>query len=98
MDARKAAAVALNVLSYALRLCAIALCVIVVILCFSGLVSRLGLVNLVIDLSRALPSAISGWGVIASPFGGVFRLDFAVVAAVLFLLDLACARLSRAIR
>lgn len=98
MDARKAGAVALNVLAYAFRICAIALCILVIILCFSGLVSRLGLVNLVIDLSRALPQVISGWGVIASPFGGIFRLDFAIVAVVFFLLDLACVRASRALR
>lgn len=98
MDARKAGAVALNILAYAFRACAIALCVLVIILCFPGLVSRLGLVNFVIDLSRALPQVIAGWGVIASPFGGIFRLDFAVVAVVFFLLDFACVRLSRMLR
>ena len=91
MDARKALAVALNILAYILRFCAIVLCVLVIILCFSGMVSRLG-------LSRALPQVIAGWGVIASPFGGIFRLDFTIVAAVCFLLDFICVRISRSLR
>ncbi len=98
MDARNSAAVALNILAYVFRLCAIALCLLVIILCFSGLVTRLGLVNFVVDLSRALPSVIAGWGVIASPFGGIFRLDYTVVAVVLFVLDFVCTRASRALR
>lgn len=98
MDARNAAAVALNILAYVFRLCAIVLCLLIIILCFSGLVTRLGLVNFVVDLSRALPSVIAGWGVIASPFGGIFRLDYTVVAVVLFVLDFACVRASRALR
>lgn len=98
MDARKALAVALNILAYILRFCAIVLCLLVIILCFSGMVSRLGLVNFIIDLSRALPQVIAGWGVMASPFGGIFRLDFTIVAAVCFLLDFICVRISRSLR
>lgn len=98
MDARRAAAVALNIISYAFRIAGILLCVLTVILCFSGLVGRLGLVQFTVDLSRALPSVIAGWGVIASPFGGVFRFDFALVAAALYLLDFICARSARALR
>lgn len=98
MEARNAAAVALTIIAYALRICAIALCLIVIILCFSGLVARLGLMGLVIDLSRALPQSIAGWGVIATPFGGVFRLDFAIIAALMFIFDFACVRAARQIR
>ena len=54
--------------------------------------------NFIIDLSRALPQVIAGWGVIASPFGGIFRLDFTIVAAVCFLLDFICVRISRSLR
>ncbi len=98
MSARKAGAVALTVLSYILRICGIALCLIVVALCFSGMAARLDIVGLVVDLSRALPDFIAGYGVIASPFGGVFRFDFAAVAAFCFALDFLCSRLSRWIR
>lgn len=56
------------------------------------------MVGFVVDLSRAMPAVIAGYGVITTPFGGVFRLDFALVAAVLFLLDYVCCRASRALR
>ena len=98
MDSRKAGAVALIVLAYILRLCAIALCALTVLLCFSGIASRLSLVGFVVTLSRTLPSAIAGYGVIATPFGGVFRFDFACTAALLFALDYLCTRASYALR
>lgn len=98
MRARSAGAVALTVLSWVLRLCGIALTVIVAALCFSGAAAKLGIVDVVVDLSRALPQAIAGYGVIATPFGGVFRFDFALVAVGCFVLDAVCARLARALR
>lgn len=98
MDVRRAAAVALTLISYALRVLAIAMCALVVVLCFSGLAARIGIVGLVTDLSRAIPQVIAGYGVISSPFGGVFRLDFTIVAVILFLLDYLCARIAHALR
>lgn len=98
MEARKAGAVALNILAFVLRLCGIAMCLIVIALCFSGIAAKLNIVGLVVDLSRTIPEAIAGYGVIASPFGGVFRFDFALVAAICFVLDYACTRASRALR
>lgn len=98
MDARKAGAVALTLLSYAFRILAILGCILTVLLCFGGLATRLNIATAVVDLSRALPAVIAGYGVVASPFGGVFRLDFALTAAVLFMLDYACARGARALR
>lgn len=98
MEARKAGAVALNILAFVLRLCGIAMCLIVIALCFSGIAAKLNIVGLVVDLSRTIPGAIAGYGVIASPFGGVFRFDFALIAAVCFVLDYACTRGSRALR
>lgn len=93
MDLRRAGAIVLSIVAIALRLCAIT-----VVLCFSGLSARLNMVGFVVDLSRAMPAVIAGYGVITTPFGGVFRLDFALVAAVLFLLDYVCCRASRALR
>ncbi len=98
MDSRRAGAIALMVLAWAFRLCAIALCGLIVVLCFSGLSARLDLVDLVIDLSRLMPNVIAGYGVITSPFGGVFRLDYSIIAIVFFVLDYACVRASRALR
>lgn len=98
MDARRAAAVALYVVAVALRLFGIFMCAVTIILCFSGLVAALGLVGFVVDLSRAVPDVISGYGVIPSPFGGVFRLDFAIIALASLALDYGLSRASRAIR
>ena len=98
MDARKAGAVALMILSYAFRVLAIAMCALTVLLCFGGMATRLNIATAVIDLSRALPDIIAGYGVIASPLGGVFRLDFAITAVALFALDYACARAARMLR
>ena len=97
MGMRRGLAVACRVLGWGLWACAVALCALTVILCFNGLAARLDIVGFVVDLTRALPELISGYGVIATPFGGVFRLDFALMAALLFALDWACARGSRAL-
>lgn len=98
MDLRKAGAIALSIIAVAFRLCAIALAAITVVLCFSGLSARFNLVGLVIDLSRLVPALVAGYGVTTTPFGGVFRFDFAIMVLVLFLLDYACVRASRALR
>lgn len=98
MQGRRAGAVALMVVAWAARVCAIALCALTVVLCFSGLSAHLNLVGFVVDLSRALPSVIAGYGLVATPMGGVFRLDFAIVAGLLFLLDYLCTRISQVLR
>lgn len=98
MDSRRAAAVALAVVSVACRIAGAFMAGLTVILCFPGVSAKLNLVGLVIDLSRSLPDLISGYGLVTSPLGGVFRLDFALVAVFLFLLDYICQRASRALR
>lgn len=98
MDVRRAASIALMIFSWAFRLAAIALAAIVVLQCFSGMTLRWNLVDLVIDISRALPKAISGYGLVTTPFGGVFRFDFAFVAACLFACDYLCQRVAHALR
>ena len=72
MNSRKAAAVAMSVIAIACRICGIFMSAMTVLLCFSGLTAKLQIVGFVVELSRALPSAIAGYGVITSPFGGVF--------------------------
>lgn len=98
MDSRKALAVALTLLGFAFRLFALVLCALTVILCFNGVATMLGIVEFVVDLTQALPDIIAGYGLIPTPFGGVFRFDFAVMAVVCFALDYALARISRSIR
>lgn len=98
MDSRKALAVALTLLGFAFRLFALVLCALTVILCFNGVATMLGIVAFVVDLTQALPDIIAGYGLIPTPFGGVFCFDFAVMAVVCFALDYALARISRSIR
>lgn len=98
MDARRAAAVALSVLSVLLRVCAIALGALTVLLCFPSAAARLNLTNIVIDLAAALPDVIEGYGLITSPFGGVFRFDFAIAMVALLVLDYICQRISYLLR
>ena len=98
MDLHKAGAIACSVLSIAMRVCGIVLCIFTIMLCFPGLIARLKLVDLVFDLAAALPAVISGYGLIPSPMGGVFRFDFALCAAFFFLIDYVLQRVSRSLR
>lgn len=98
MSSRKALAVALSVLAFACRVAGIFMSVMTVLLCFSGLAAKLKIVGFIVELSRALPAAIAGYGVITSPFGGVFRLDYALVAVVFFLVDYLLMRFSHRVR
>ena len=90
MQVRSAAYIVLTVLAWALRACAIGLCAITVCLCSSSLASLSWVSGLATQLAYALPASIAGYGLIASPFGGVFRLDFALLALLLFFGDFAC--------
>ncbi len=55
VDSRRALVVALSLLGFAFRLFALGLCVLTVVLCFNGFATMLGIVNFVVDLTRALP-------------------------------------------
>lgn len=98
MDARKAGAIALSVIGFACRVIAIFLCALTVALCFNGVAAKLDIVTFVVELTQALPAVISGYGLIATPFGGVFRFDFAIMAVVFFAVDYLCVRVSRVLR
>ena len=97
MNSRKATAVAMSIIAIACRICGIFMSAMTVLFCFSGLTAKLQIVGFVVELSRALPSAIAGYGVITSPFG-VFRLDYAIVAVILFVADYLLTRASRRVR
>ena len=98
MNSRRAGAIACAILSYVCRLAGIFMCLITILLCFPGVSAKLNLVGFIVDLSRAVPAVLAGYGVIASPFGGVFRFDFALVGFVFFLIDYICIRVSRTLR
>ncbi|MBE6469522.1 MAG: hypothetical protein E7001_06155 [Coriobacteriaceae bacterium] len=98
MQGRSAGAVALTLIGWACRALGWALAAITVILCVSGLSARLNMVGLVVDLSRALPAVIAGYGVITTPFGGIFRFDFALIVVALMIVDYVCLRAARMLR
>ena len=98
MDYRKAVAIACSLVSWICRIAGIVLSVVTVILCFGGIAARLGLVSYVIEFSRLLPDVIAGYGVLPTPFGGVFRMDFAISAFVLFAVDIAAQHISEGVR
>lgn len=98
MNSRRAGAIACVILSYVCRFIGIFMCLITILLCFPGVSAKLNLVGFIVDLSRAVPAVLAGYGVIASPFGGVFRFDFALVALIFFIIDYVCVRVSRRLR
>ena len=98
MQVRKAAAVTLSVLSVIFRVCAIALGALTVLLCFPSAAARLNITGLVLDLSAALPDVIRGYGLITSPFGGVFHFDFLLAMSALLALDYVGQRVSFELR
>ena len=98
MNSRRAGAIVCSILSYACRVLGIFMCLITILLCFPGVSAKLNLVGFIVDLSRAVPSVLEGYGVIASPFGGVFRFDFALVGFIFFVIDHICVRVSRRLR
>lgn len=98
MDFRRAAAIGFKILSWTSRLVAIGLGALVILLCFPSAAARLNLIGLVIDISNALPDVISGYGLITSPFGGVFRFDFACAMSIMLVLDYICQRISNSLR
>ena len=94
MQARRAASIALTIIAWGMRVLAICLCALTVALCFSSLASVSFVAEAAVDLSYALPASVAGYGLVASPFGGVFRTDFALLALVLFLIDFLCTKLA----
>ena len=90
MPVRNAAHIFLRIIALALRAGALVLCALTACLTTSSLAALPPVAELAVQLAYALPAAVAGYGLIASPFGGVFRLDFALLAALLFLLDFGC--------
>lgn len=98
MRSSNAPAVALNLIAWVLRIAGIVLCVLTVLLCFSGVAAKLNIVGFIVELSRMLPDVIAGYGLMPTPFGGVFRLDYALVALLCFGGDYLLGRASRKMR
>ncbi len=89
------ARLALRVLAFACRLAALALSALVVADALVVGSYRVYLLELTARVSGLLPSALSGTLLFETPLGGVLRLDFAIAAVVLFVLDWLLTRASR---
>lgn len=87
----------LLLVSWLLRLAALGLVALVVVNCFT-MGNRVAIMRLTAQVSQLLPRSLAGLYVLDSPFGGVFRGDFAIAAVVLFVLDWIVARVRRRLR
>lgn len=98
MGARAAAAIACKVLAVAFRVLGLGLTALTLVLCFANIPLKAASTGFVVDLTRSLPSAISGYGLVPTPSGGVFRTDFAIIAVLLLAADYALSKASARLR
>lgn len=68
------------VLSCVLLVACIALLALTAVLLFSQVAIALRVASLALAATHALPGWLAFWGVLSSPFGGVFRTDFVLAA------------------
>lgn len=75
---------------YVLSCAALAMSLLLLVLAASLLSTQVALAlhvaPVALALTQLLPTPLCFWGVVASPFGGVFRTDFVIVAVALFIL------------
>lgn len=88
----------LVVVAVALRLVAILLCCLVVADALFAGEFRVALLGLNGTLTSLIPAPLSGSCVFQTPFGGVFRGDFAIAAIMLFVIDWLISRASTSLR
>lgn len=88
----------LALISWVLRLAAIAVSLVVVLDSFTFATGRTELLQSTALVSSLLPEGLAGLYVLDTPFGGAFRGDFAIAALVLFLVDWILCRIRAALR
>lgn len=75
---------------YGLSCICMAVSLVLLLLCASLLSTQVALAlhvaPLALSITQLIPAPLCFWGVVASPFGGVFRTDFALLAVAFFLL------------
>ena len=75
---------------YVLSCICMAVSLVLLLLCASLLSTQVALAvhvaPLALSITQLIPAPLCVWGVVASPFGGVFRTDFALLAVAFFLL------------
>lgn len=52
---------------------------------------------LALAVTHAMPAGLAFWGVLSSPFGGVFRTDFVILALVAFVAAALVRKIARAL-
>lgn len=70
---------ALYVIACALLVVCLFLLALTIVLMFSSVALAVGAGPLALEITRAMPAWLAMLGVVASPFGGVFRTDFLIV-------------------
>ena len=96
--AASAAATALKVVAIVLRICAAALCALVVADAFFAGPGRGALLGVNGLVTQLIPAPLSGILVVSTPFGGVYRGDFAIAAIIVFVIDWLLTRASASLR
>lgn len=75
---------------YVLSCICMAVSLVLLLLCASLLSTQVALAlhvaPLALSITQLIPAPLCFWGVVASPFDGVFRTDFALLAVAFFLL------------
>ena len=92
------ASIVVWLVGFALRLAAIALSLLVIASALLVGSHRASLVTILNMTPLMLPNALFGQFVYETPFGGVFRGDFAIASIILFVLDYVCMRFSTSLR
>ncbi|QWT17027.1 hypothetical protein KPC83_04015 [Collinsella sp. zg1085] len=98
MHAYKAGALVLACIAWICRILAQLTAALIVVMCFAGLSVKLGLAGFIVELSASLPPLLAGYGLISTPFGGVFRFDIACLVVILCLIDYVCLRIAAQLR
>ncbi len=96
--ARRIISLILYIIACACVVVSIVLLLVTAALLVSDVAVTLRVAPLALDITRLLPDFLQYWSVISSPFGGVFRTDFAVVALVFFILAALIRRIARRVK
>lgn len=94
---RRVVARILYVLSCALVALSVALVVLAAVFLVPQVAVSLRAAPLALAVTQALPGWLAFWGVLSSPFGGVFRTDFVLVALAAFIVSKLVRKIARAL-
>ena len=82
---RKALSLALYIVACLAVVLCLALLALCAVLLFNSVAVALHAAPVALAVTQRLPSWLAFWGVLPSPFGGLFRTDFFVLAIVLLI-------------